>query len=132
MPFLGRGVVDYTCSLPGKVKYPKHGLPKHLLRKAMAGQIPDAVFSRAKKGFSLPFDKWIFGPLREQSESAIAALADAPFFEATAVRKIWSDRCAHPGQAHWSRPLSLIVLGSYLQAVRSWRYNDTRSSVPHL
>jgi asparagine synthase (glutamine-hydrolysing) len=117
VPFLGRGVVDYTSSLPGKVKYLNHGLPKHLLRKAMAGRIPESVFTRAKKGFSLPFDRWIFGPLREQCESAIAALADAPFFEAASVRRIWSDHCTHPGQTHWSRSLSLVVLGNYLQAM---------------
>jgi len=119
VPFLGRGLVDYVSSLPHSVRDPRHAPPKHLLRKAMAGTIPDGVFTRPKKGFSLPFDKWVFGPLREQSEAAIATLIDTPLFDAAAVRRIWGKLCRQPGAAHWSRPLSLIALGHYLQSLQT-------------
>ena len=119
VPFLGQSLVDYVCSLPRSVRDPKHAAPKHLLRKAMAGMIPDEVFTRPKKGFSLPFDKWIFGPLREQSEAAIATLIATPLFDASGVRLIWGDYCRQPGASHWSRPLSLIALGNYLQSLQA-------------
>ena len=119
VPFLGQSLVDYVSSLPHSVKDPKHAAPKHLLRKAMAGMIPDEVFTRPKKGFSLPFDKWIFGPLREQSEAAIAALIATPLFDASGVHRIWGDYCRQPGAAHWSRPLSLIALGNYLRSLQA-------------
>ena len=119
VPFLGQSLVDYVCSLPRSVRDPKHAAPKHLLRKAMAGMIPDEVFTRPKKGFSLPFDKWIFGPLREQSEAAIAALIATPLFDASGVHRIWGDYCRQPGAAHWSRPLSLIALGNYLRSLQA-------------
>jgi hypothetical protein len=85
----------------------------------MSGTIPDAVFTRPKKGFSLPFDKRVFGPLREQSEAAIATLIDTPLFDASAVHRIWGEVCRDPGAAHWSRPLSLIALGHYLQSLQT-------------
>jgi len=129
VPFLGQSLVDYVSSLPHSIRAPKHAAPKHLLRKAMAGLIPDAVFTRPKRGFSLPFDKWIFGPLREQSEAAIATLVDTPLFDASAVRRIWGDHCRDPGASHWSRPLSLIALGDYLlslQTTTSPTYTEPR------
>lgn len=119
VPFLGANLVDYVSRLPGSVRGPKQAPPKHLLRRAMAGTIPDSVFRRAKKGFSLPFDKWLFGPLREQSEAAISTLAGTPFFAASAVRDIWADHCRQTGNVHWSRSMSLVVLGTYMQSLQS-------------
>ena len=114
VPFLGQRLVDRVVRLPGATRSPRGSPPKHLLRKAVADLLPAAVFTRAKKGFSLPFADWMFGPLRDQCEAAIEALAACPLFEAAAVRGLWSDYAARRRQIHWSRPLSLVVLGSYL------------------
>jgi len=114
VPFLGRKVVERMAALPGKTRRPRGSLPKHLLQKAVADLLPPGVFTRPKTGFSLPFGDWMFGPLRDQCDAAITALAACPLFEANAVRTLWSDCEARRTQIHWSRPLSLVVLGSYL------------------
>jgi asparagine synthase (glutamine-hydrolysing) len=119
VPFLGRQVVDHVASLPGRTRRPRGSMPKHLLRKAVADLLPPGVFMRPKTGFSLPFGDWMFGPLRDQCEAAIAVLAACPLFDAGTVRAMWADYEARRKQIHWSRPLSLVVLGSYLAKRRA-------------
>lgn len=118
VPFLGQGVVDATASLPGTVRAPPGSRPKHLLRRMMQDRLPADVFTRPKSGFSLPFAAWMAGPLREQCAAAIDALADVPIFDGRAIRDRWADLMKQPDQVHWSRPLSLVVLGNYLAAAR--------------
>ena len=118
VPFLGRALVDYSTSLPGDVRAPKGSQPKHLLRRAVANLLPDAVLPRRKQGFSLPFGDWLFGPLRDQCEAAIASLSDCPAMDGVAVRRAWSLYESNSKRIHWSRPMTLVVLGSYLAQVR--------------
>ena len=114
VPFLGQRVVDRVSALPGRTRAPRGSKPKHLLRQAIAGMLPEGVFTRPKRGFSLPFGDWMFGPLRDQCEAAIDALAASPVFDAQVVRAMWSEYQSKRQEIHWSRPLSLVVMGSYL------------------
>jgi asparagine synthase (glutamine-hydrolysing) len=117
VPFLGQRLVDRVSRLPGWARAPRGSLPKHLLRKAVSDRLPASVFTRPKSGFSLPFGDWMFGPLRDQCEAAIGSLAACPLFDAGLVRNMWADYDARRNLIHWSRPLSLVVLGSYLGKV---------------
>jgi asparagine synthase (glutamine-hydrolysing) len=118
VPFLGQDLVDYVARLPGPVRAPPGTAPKHLLRRVMQEQLPAGVFTRPKSGFSLPFAAWMAGPLRDQCATAIDALADCPAFDGRTIRDRWAGLMARPDQVHWSRPLSLVVLGNYLAAAR--------------
>ena len=114
VPFLGQEVVDYVCGLPGSMRAPRGSPPKHLLRAAMSDVLPASVFNRPKSGFSLPFASWLFGPLREQCETSVASLANCPIFDGDAVRRQWRRYVTERNAFHWSKPLSLVVLGNYL------------------
>ncbi len=114
VPFLGQNLIDYVCSLPGTTRAPAGSAPKHLLRRIMAERLPTGVFSRPKSGFSLPFDDWIFGPLRDQCEAAVDTLAHCTFLDSKAVRSLWAGYQLHRKKTHWSRPLALVALGNYL------------------
>jgi len=114
VPFLGRRLVDLVSRLPGRDRAPPGSQPKHLLRKAVADRLPASVFARPKSGFTLPFGDWMFGPLRDQCDAAIESLAACSLFDAGTVRKMWAGYATQGRAIHWSRPLSLVVLGSYL------------------
>ena len=45
-------------SLPMSLKL-KDGQPKYLLKKAMAGLLPDNIISRPKKAFAAPVNVWL-------------------------------------------------------------------------
>ncbi len=57
-PFLDNDLVDFSWSLPLTMK--SRGLRgKLILRRAMAGKLPSAIFTRSKKGFGIPLAGWI-------------------------------------------------------------------------
>lgn len=114
VPFLGRRIFDFVSSLPGSIRAPQGSPPKHLLRRALADRLPRSVFDRPKKGFGLPLDDWMFGPLRDQCEAAVEAVASCSLMNEITVRRTWKYFFEHRKQIHWSRPLTLIALGSYL------------------
>jgi asparagine synthase (glutamine-hydrolysing) len=115
VPFLGRWFADSVAALPSRTKQPPGAPPKHLLRKATGSVLPYDIFSRPKRGFSLPIGEWMFGPLRDQCTAAIATLSECPIFPAGSINRLWDGYAAQRARTHLSRPLSLVVLGSYLQ-----------------
>jgi asparagine synthase (glutamine-hydrolysing) len=68
VPYLGRDVVSFVTALPDAVKI-RGGETKILLRRALAGIVPESVIARPKQGFDLPLGRWIRGPLRELAVS---------------------------------------------------------------
>jgi asparagine synthase (glutamine-hydrolysing) len=117
VPFLGRRIFDYVSSLPGRVRSPQGSLPKHLLRRALADSLPPSVFDRPKQGFGLPLNDWMFGPLRDQCEAAIDTIAACPLMDEGKVRQTWKYFRDQRKQIYWSRPLTLVALGSYLRRI---------------
>ena len=115
VPFLGRRFVEYVAGLPMTVKSPPQGRPKHLLREALKQTLPADVFTRPKRGFTLPFAEWMAGPLRDECEAAIDALGECEIFPTGSVQSLWRRYLDGRNGYQWSRPLSLVVLGSYLQ-----------------
>ncbi len=123
VPFLGREIFEYSSSLPRRVRAPKGTRPKHLLRRALADRLPASVFDRPKKGFGLPMNDWMFGPLRDQCEAAIDAVATCPLMDGAAVRRTWDFFSQQRKHIYWSRPLTLVALGSYLNRL-PWLTRD--------
>lgn len=119
VPFLGKNLVDYVCSLPGAVRSPPSSQPKHLLREAMKDSLPPGIFSRPKTGFTLPIDAWIRGGLRDACQAAVDHLANCPLIDSQAVRSLWQEFQDPRVDGASSRRLSLIVLGSYLRSINA-------------
>ena len=59
VPFLDRDLVDYVLRLEPEIKFGKWN--KNLLVDATKDLIPQEIYKRKKKGFELPFDKWLNG-----------------------------------------------------------------------
>lgn len=118
VPFLAKPLVDFIARLPAAVRSPPGSRPKHLLRNAMQGSLPDNVFARPKTGFVLPVNEWMYGCLRDVCESSIETLATHPLFEASQVRSLWQESQDPAIENYYWRPLSLVVLGSYLRLMQ--------------
>lgn len=63
-PILDTDVMEYSFRIPHKYKYYK-GDKKHILKDIAYDYIPKSMLDRPKKGFSVPLDKWLRGPLKE-------------------------------------------------------------------
>jgi asparagine synthase (glutamine-hydrolysing) len=98
---------------PSLGRYPRLLEGKRLLHESLDRPLPDDVVRSPKRGFTLPFAAWMRGPLREPARAGLAALADRGWISRAASDSVWSDW--ERGQAHWSRPWGLSVLGRFLE-----------------
>ena len=105
-------VVDYVLSLPGDWKL-RNGYPKPLLADALSDLLPRDFMARPKKGFTLPFEKWLQQNLRHEVSSVLED--SGSILNSGAVRKIWRDFLQKPRAVGWSRPWSLYVLAKWCE-----------------
>ena len=64
VPFLDNELSEYAMRLPGDLKV-KNGVKKYMLKKALEGVVPNDVLYGPKKGFGVPYQNWLKGPLLE-------------------------------------------------------------------
>ena len=114
VPFLDLPLVDRVSAFPGRVKRAGRGPGKKLLREACRDILPDAVVNRPKTGFTLPIGDWMAGEMRDACQAAVDHVAGRPQIDGREVRATWAELLANPNSMHWSRPLSLVVLGNFL------------------
>ncbi|MFM9026236.1 MAG: asparagine synthase (glutamine-hydrolyzing) [Planctomycetaceae bacterium] len=118
VPFLDLPLVDYLTSLPGSVKRPAGAPTKVLLREAGRSVLSDAVTNRAKTGFMLPIGAWMRREMRDSCAAAVEHVAGLPFVDGTSVRRVWQTFLESDRALHWSRPLAIVSLGTYLLEAR--------------
>jgi asparagine synthase (glutamine-hydrolysing) len=110
VPLIDHRLARRILSLPGSWKIDATS-PKPLLLKALAGQLPDKIVHRPKRGFTLPFEHWLRDALRPAIEKSLHGIADGPFgslLSRPAVLEVWQDFLA--GKTSWTRPWALHVL----------------------
>ena len=64
-PILDRDVMEYSYRLPHDFKY-HNGIRKYILKDIAHDYIPKEMLDRPKKGFGVPLDKWMRGPLKDR------------------------------------------------------------------
>lgn len=62
VPFLDHRLVEFTTSLPDRIKVPDKNETKSLLKKAISGILTDDIIYREKMGFAAPVHDWFRGP----------------------------------------------------------------------
>ncbi|MDA9194147.1 asparagine synthase (glutamine-hydrolyzing) [Alphaproteobacteria bacterium] len=70
-PFLDHRVVDISLAIEGSQKI-AWGQGKKILREAFKNDLPKQIFTAPKKGFEMPLNKWLSGPLQGKLKAAIA------------------------------------------------------------
>jgi len=119
VPLVDVKVVEFALSLPGKWKLSNgtNGVSKALLADAVADLLPRDLLARPKMGFTLPFEKWMQGRLREEIG---AVLEDGDRIANTglvggSVRDVWQRFLKKPGAIGWSRPWALYALARWCE-----------------
>ena len=71
-PLLDRELVEFALRLPDAARV--RGLSrKRVLRAAVRDLVPTRIRRRRKRGFSVPVDRWMRGPLRPYLEATLAS-----------------------------------------------------------
>jgi asparagine synthase (glutamine-hydrolysing) len=108
VPFLDRPLVEACFRIPGNQKL-EGDSPKSLLLRSLGVELPSEIVHRPKRGFTLPFERWLRGDMRPVVEDALFKTNwEQISMNASAVREVWNRFLA--GETSWSRPWSLFVL----------------------
>ena len=110
VPFVDTRVVDVALSLPGKWKLGEG--PKPLLADVMSDLLPRDFMRRPKMGFTLPFEKWIRGKLRDEIAAVLEDERRLSLvgLKSETVKKTWRRFLQAPNSVGWSRPWAIYVL----------------------
>ena len=107
VPFVDVKLVDYVLSLPGewKVDQRRASVPKPLLANAVADLLPREFLARRKMGFTLPFEKWMQGRMRDEIASVFgdAKRLGAAGLQADPVQDVWRRFLQSPRAVGWTR-----------------------------
>ena len=87
-PMLDQDVVEWAMRLPVPWKL-KGKMNKYLLRRLAYRYIPENILNRPKRGFGVPIDHWLRGPLCEWASSL---LNDESLFEGLPVSQSGAQR----------------------------------------
>ena len=112
VPLLDTPLVEFVSSLPDKLRF-RPGMHKALLVEALSGTLVAEIASQRKRTFTLPWEEWLRGPLRERLQASFANLAPqlAPLLHSNGVNDVWT--AFLNGKTSWSRPWSLYVLNEW-------------------
>jgi asparagine synthase (glutamine-hydrolysing) len=106
VPLLDHKVVEALAAVPGARKIaPRSNKP---LLRDIVPDIPRMATTRAKRGFVLPFDVWLRGPLKRWARDILHSTDRRTGLQPKAVLGVWDDFLA--GRVSWSRVWTLIAL----------------------
>ncbi len=95
VPFLDHDLVEFTMNIPMADKV--HGnTAKYLLKKAVAGLVPDEIIYRKKMGFGAPMSQWMSGGFGHEVEASIGAsrLLERGFLDRRYIAGLFRDHRA--------------------------------------
>jgi asparagine synthase (glutamine-hydrolysing) len=72
VPLLDKDLVEFALKLPLAFKTNKVYGAKYLMKKTLFEMVPEAMFDRPKRGFSIPMDKWLRNELRYLIDSYLS------------------------------------------------------------
>ena len=89
-PFLDHEVVAFSWKIPIKYKISKTQ-GKLILKNCLYRFLPPSIVDQPKKGFQIPLDQWLRGPLRQWAEEMLnpLRLKNQGFFNVKEVRALW-------------------------------------------
>jgi asparagine synthase (glutamine-hydrolysing) len=116
-PFLDSGLIDFVGGLPDS--YKQRGTQgKRLAREAFADLFAPALLTRPKRGFGIPLDTWLNGPLRAELDDHLAT-ENARIYQFLDRDAVYSD-LYKKGHLDWNgaqRAFTLWTLEVWLREV---------------
>ena len=105
-PFLDPRIFEYAWSLSPGLKI-KGSKTKSILRDVLSNYVPQQMIERPKKGFAIPLDDWLRGPLRDWADELLnkETIDSEGLLDANAVESIWNEHTegkANNGSLLWN------------------------------
>lgn len=90
VPLLDHRIVEFVWKLPLDWKW-HDNVSKWIIRKILYKYVPRKLVERPKKGFSVPLNYWLKGPLRDWAEELLSShrIKNDGFFDVKEIRRMW-------------------------------------------
>jgi len=112
-PYFDYLLVEYVLGIPDSIKFPKY--PKSLLVESIAPLLPDEIVHREKKGFVLPWERWMRNELKDLCESRLRQLEERAIFAPGQLDRKWNAFQNGADGVRWSELWHLVVLADWLE-----------------
>jgi len=108
IPLLDHRIIEFALRLPSC--YKTRGKSKWLLRQVLFKHVPQSLIERPKKGFAVPLDEWLRGPLKGWAESLLARdkIKKQDFFDVVTLTRLWREH--QSGVRNWSAVLWNVLM----------------------
>lgn len=108
-PLLDHRIVELAWSMPLHMKI-RDGQGKWLLRQVLYRHVPKKLMERPKKGFGMPIDDWLRGPLRSWADDLLREdrLRAEGYFDPAPIGKLWRQHLH--GNNNWQYQLWPILM----------------------
>lgn len=116
VPFLDHRLVEFTMTIPERVKIPQYaskgGETKHLLKKSVEQILPKDIIYRPKQGFVAPMGEWFRTPLRSFVEDSLlhSGFSKTGLFKAEALKSLINTAPAPHSSAMYGYGKTLYTL----------------------
>lgn len=114
LPFMDHRIIEFGVALSEGMKL-RHGFGKWILRKAMAGKIPDSIrLNCDKRGFDVDQQRWIRLGLGQALRDALAERRSAVsqwLPKGGTIQDLFSDALLATNPQAFKEAVSLIWLG---------------------
>lgn len=109
VPFLDHRLVELAWRIPFKYKF-RNKQGKWILREVLHRYVPKSLVDRPKKGFGVPIENWLKGPLSDWAENLLneEELNRQGFFDTLTVKKMWDEH--KEGKRRWHVQLWRILI----------------------
>lgn len=116
VPLLDHRLAAFVVALPDAWKT-NGAASKPLLAGALRAALPLEIASSPKRGFTLPFDAWMRGPLRAYCERQLGdrGLDGRGLLRAGESMKLWRRFISRAPGVTWGRIWSLVALNAWLE-----------------
>ena len=115
VPFLDHRVVEFAWNLPQSMKL-RDGQTKWILRQVLYKFVPRKLIEGPKRGFGVPLQEWLRGPLRDWAEALLdeSRLRREGYFHPQVIRKKWTEHLSL--QRNWAYDLwDILMFQSWLE-----------------
>ena len=111
VPLVDQKLTERVFRLDDATRYQPVG-SKSLLRRAGLEGLDPSLFNRPKRGFVLPFDRWVRNNLSGAMDDTLRdhALAESIGLHGPTVTRLWTSFQSNAPGLYWSRIWSLYVL----------------------
>jgi asparagine synthase (glutamine-hydrolysing) len=100
IPLLDQHLIEFAWTIPTSMKV-RNDQGKWLMRQALYRHVPQKLIDRPKRGFGIPLDVWLRGPLRDWAEDLLSEtrLKREGYFHPAPIRQKWQEHLS--GTRNW-------------------------------